>query len=102
MSKMRSFRFPEEKLDLLKVIAERNHDNNQTRALIEAIDQYYKVLNPLSVQGYIRIDRVHDLNGEGKCSGCEKSLGPEAWVAIYSDGNTKGVICDECVEVGQA
>jgi hypothetical protein len=102
MSKMRSFRFSKEKLELLKRIAERKHDNNQTQALFEAIDHYYKELYPPSVQGYIRIDRIHDINGEGECSGCEKSLSSEAWVAIYSDGTMKGVLCDECVEFGRA
>jgi len=102
MSKMRSFRFPEEKLDLLKAIAERKHDNNQTQALFEAIDHYYKELYPLSVQGYIRVDRIHDINGEEKCFGCDNSLGSEAWVTIYSDSTVKGVLCDECVESGRA
>jgi len=37
MSKLRSFRFPEEKLERLKEIARRRHGNNQTRALLEAI-----------------------------------------------------------------
>lgn len=102
MSKMRSFRFPEEKLELLKEIAERRHDNNQTQALLEAIDHYYQELNPLSVQGYIHIDRIHDLNGEEDCPGCEQSLGSETWVAVYSDGTVKGVLCDDCVEAGRA
>jgi predicted DNA-binding protein len=102
MKKMRSFRFPEEKLELLKEIAERRHDNNQTQALIEAIDHYYQELNPLSVQGYIRIDRIHDLNGDEDCPGCEQSLGSGAWVAVYSDGTVKGVLCDDCVEADGA
>jgi len=102
MSKLRSFRFPEEKLKLLKEIAELKHDNNQTQALLEAIDRYYKELNPLSVQGYIRIDRIQDLNGEDGCPGCEQSLGSGAWVAVYSDGTVKGMLCDDCVEKGRA
>ncbi len=102
MSKMRSFRFPEEKLELLKEIAERRYDNNQTQALFEAIDHYYQELNPLSVQGYIRIDRIHDLNGEEECSGCEQSLGSRAWIAVYSDGTVKGMLCDKCMEAGRA
>lgn len=100
MSKLRSFRFPEEKLKLLKEIAESRHDNNQTQALFEAIDLYYQELNPLSVQGYIRIDRIQDLNGEENCQGCEQSLGSGAWTAIYSDGTVKGLLCDDCVESG--
>lgn len=102
MSKMRSFRFTEEKLELLKEIAERWYDNNQTQALFEAIDHYYQALNPLSVQGYIRIDRIHDHNGEDECSVCEQSLDSGACVAIYSDGSVKGMLCDECVEAGRA
>ncbi len=102
MSKMRSFRFPEEKLELLKEIAERKHDNNQTQALLEAIDRYYKELNPLSVQGYIRIDRIQNLNGEEDCPGCEQSLGSGAWVAVFSDGTVKGVLCGDCVSAGRA
>ena len=102
MSKLRSFRFPEEKLDLLKAIAERKHNNNQTQALCEAIDHYYKELNPLSVHGYIHVDRIHDLKREEDCSGCEQSLGSKAWVAVYSDGTMKGMLCDKCVEAGRA
>ncbi len=102
MSKMRSFRFPEEKLELLKEIAERRYDNNQTQALFEAIDHYYQELNPLSVQGYIRIDRTHNLNGEEECSGCEQLLGSRVWIAVYSDGSVKGMLCDKCMEAGRA
>ena len=101
MSKMRSFRFTEEKLKLLKEIAERRYDNNQTQALFEAIDHYYQELNPLSVQGYIRIDRINDHNGENECSVCEQPLGLKACVAVYSDGSVKGMLCDECVEAGR-
>lgn len=99
MSKMRSFRFPEDKLDLLKEIAERKHDDNQTQALCAAIDHYYEELFPLPVQGYIRVDRINNHNGEGKCFDCDKSLSSEAWVAIYPDGTVKGVLCDDCVNV---
>lgn len=102
MSKLRSFRFPEEKLKLLKEIAESRHDNNQTQALFEAIDHYYQELNPLSVQGYIRIDRIQDLNGEENCHDCEQSLGSGAWIAVYSDGTVKGLLCDDCVDSGKA
>ena len=102
MSKLRSFRFPEEKLKLLKEIAESRHDNNQTQALFEAIDHYYQELNPLSVQGYIRIDRIQDLNGEKNCHDCEQSLGSGAWIAVYSDGTVKGLLCDDCVDSGKA
>jgi hypothetical protein len=101
MTTLRSFRFPEEGLERLKEIAERRHDNNQTQALLEAIDRYYQELNPPALQGYIRIDRVQDLNGEEGCPGCEDSLGSGAWVAVYSDGTVKGVLCDECVEAGR-
>lgn len=102
MTKLRSFRFPEEKIELLKEIAQRKHNNNQTQALLEAIDRYYQEINPPSVQGYIRIDRVHDLNGEEGCPGCNQSLGSGAWIAVYSDGTVKGVLCDDCVEAGRA
>ena len=102
MSKLRSFRFPEEKLERLKEIARRRHGNNQTRALLEAIDRYYGELNPPSLQGYIRIDRLSDLNGDQACPGCDQSPGPGAWIAVYSDGTVKGVLCDDCVEAGRA
>ncbi len=102
MTKMRSFRFPEEKLEQLKEIAERMHDGNQTQAILEAIDRYHKELTPPRLQGYIRIDRIQDLNGEEGCPGCGKSLGSGAWVAVYSDGTVKGVLCDDCVEEGRA
>jgi hypothetical protein len=101
MTKMRSFRFTEEKLELLKKIAERRHDNNQTQALLEAIDRYYGELNPPSLQGHIRIDHIHDLNGEDDCPGCGQSEGERAWIAVYSDGTIKGVFCDDCVEAGR-
>lgn len=102
MTKMRSFRFPEEKLEFLKEIAERRHHNNQTQALLEAIDRYYEELNPPSLQGYIRIDRVQNLNGGADCPGCRQSETAGAWVAVYSNGTVKGVLCDNCVEAGRA
>lgn len=102
MTKMRSFRFPEEELEFLKEIAKRRHNNNQTQALLEAIDRYYEELNPPSLQGYIRIDRVHNLNGGEDCPGCRQSETPGAWIAVYSNGTVKGVLCDNCVEAGRA
>jgi len=102
MNKLRSFRFPEEKLKLLKELAERRHDNNKTQALLEAIDRYYEELNPPSLQGYIRIDQIHDLNGNENCPGCNQSLGSGAWIAVYSNGTVKGMLCDDCVEARRA
>lgn len=102
MSKMRSFRFPEEKLELLKEIAERRHDNNQTQALLEAIDRYYKELNPPAVQGYIRLDRINELDGKDGCPGCDQLPSSGAWIAVYSNGTVRGVLCDDCVEAGQS
>ena len=101
MTKLCSFRFPEEKIALLKEIAKRKHDNNQTQALIEAIDRYYKELNPPSLQGYIKIDRVLSLNGKDDCPGCGHSKSERAWIAVYSDGTVKGVLCDDCVKAGR-
>ena len=101
MTKLCSFRFPEEKIELLKEIAKRKHDNNQTQALIEAIDRYYKEINPPSLQGYIKIDRVLSLNGKDDCPGCGHSESERAWIAVYSDGTVKGVLCDDCVEAGR-
>jgi hypothetical protein len=102
MSKLRSFRFPEEKLTRLKEIAIREHDNNQTQALMEAIDRYYEELAPPSLQGYIRIDRMNPINLEDDCPGCGGSERERGWIAVYSDGTVKGVLCDECVEAGRA
>ena len=102
MSILRSFRLPEQKLGLLREIAERNHGGNQTQALIEAINRYHRELEPASVQGYIRIDRVKDLDREAGCPGCGQSRRPGRWVAIRSDGTVKGVFCDDCVNAGQA
>ncbi len=102
MTKMRSFRFPEDELERLKEIATRRHDDNQTQALLEAINRYYKELNPPSLQGYIRIDRISNLNGNEGCPGCGQSESAGAWVAVYSDGTLKGVLCDDCVEAGRA
>lgn len=102
MTRLCSFRFPEEKYALLKKIAEERHDNNQTQALLEAIDRYYMELNPPSVQGYIRIDQVYDRNVEADCPGCDQRIGTGAWVAVYSDGTVRGILCDDCVAAGRA
>ena len=87
---------------MLKEIAERNHGGNQTQAIIAAIDRYYKELEPASVQGYIRIDRVKDRDAKAGCPGCGQSRRPGTWVAVRSDGTVKGVICDDCVDAGRA
>lgn len=102
MTILRSFRFPEDKLAKLQEIAAQEHDHNQTQALLEAIDRYYKDLHPPAVQGYIRIDRINDLEGEEGCPGCDHSLESGAWIAVYSDGTVRGVLCDDCVESGRA
>jgi hypothetical protein len=102
MSKLRSFRFPENTLARLKEIAKRKHDNNQTQALITAIDHYYKELAPASLQGYVRIDRMNPVSLEDDCPGCGGSESEGGWIAVYSDGTVKGVLCDECVEAGRA
>jgi hypothetical protein len=102
MSKLRSFRFPEDKLERLKEVAKRKHDNNQTQALMEAIDRYYKEITPPSLQGYIRIDRMNRLILHDDCPGCGASESEGGWIAVYSDGTVKGVLCDECVEAGRA
>ena len=101
MTILRSFRFPETKLKTLREIADRKHGGNQTRALIEAIDRYHSEMEPTSVQGYIRIDRVPDLNSEAGCAGCGQSRRSGTWVAVRSDGTVKGVLCDECVKAGR-
>jgi hypothetical protein len=101
MTRLCSFRFPEEKLELLKEIAKRKHNNNQTQALLEAIDRYYEELNPPKVQGYIQIDRIQSLNGDESCSGCDQFPDSGAWIAVYSNGTVKGVLCDDCVEAGR-
>jgi len=98
MTVLRSFRFPEEKLLLLKKIADRNHEGNQTQALIEAIDRYHKELEPVSVQGYIRLDRVVTSGGETECVGCGQPRRRGTWVAVRSDGTVQGVFCDECAK----
>jgi hypothetical protein len=102
MTKLRSFRFPEDKLARLKEIAKRKHDNNQTQALMEAIDRYYKELTPPTLQGFIRIDRMSSVNLEDDCPGCGGSESDRGWIAVYSDGTVRGVLCDECVEAGRA
>lgn len=97
-TKLRSYRFPEEKLKQLKELAERRHQDNQTQALLEAIDRYYADLHPAAIQGYIRLDRTNRLNGPNGCRQCKQSIESGAWVAIYADGTLDGVICEECVE----
>lgn len=101
MTILRSFRFPREKLEVLKEIAEHNHGGNQTQALIEAIDRYHKELEPVWVQGYIRLDRVKDTNREAGCAGCGQSKRSGTWVAVRSDGTVRGVFCDECADAGE-
>jgi hypothetical protein len=101
MTKLRSFRFPEDKLELLKEIAQRRHNDNQTQALLEAIDRYYEALNPPKLQGYIQVDRIQDLNGDESCLSCDQLTGSGAWVAVYSNGTVKGVLCNDCVEAGR-
>lgn len=101
MTTLRSFRFPVDKLALLKEIAERNHGGNQTQALIEAINRYHRELEPASIQGYVRIDRLRDSEGQARCPGCGESHRPRRWVAIRSDGTVKGVFCDDCANAGK-
>lgn len=100
MSKLRSFRFPEEKLELLKEIAEREHDGNQTQAVLAALERYHQELNPPILRGYIQLDHVFD-SGDEDCAGCDGPKGKAAWIAIYSNGSVKGILCDECVEDGR-
>jgi hypothetical protein len=102
MSKLRSFRFPENTIARLKEIAKRKHDNNQTQALIKAIDRYYKEVAPVSLQGYVRIDRINRLGLQDDCPGCGASESEGGWIAVYSDGTVKGVLCDDCVEAGRS
>jgi hypothetical protein len=102
MSIMRSFRFPEDKLALLREIAEQKHDNNQTEALLEAISRYHGEIHPPALHGYIRIDRVNDVNGKNDCPGCGSAEKARTWVAVYSDGTLKGGLCDDCVDAGKA
>jgi len=101
MTKMQSFRFPEEKLERLKEIAERMHDGNQTQAILEAIDRYHKELNPPRLQGYIQLDRVYNSNEKESCPGCNRLDAKGSWIAVYSNGVVKGMICDDCVEAGR-
>ncbi len=99
MTKMRSFRLPQDQLDQLKQLASRRHDDNQTQALLEAIDRYYQDLNPPRLQGYVRLDRVS--RGSARtCANCERSAVEANWLAVYSNGTVKGSLCDECAQVG--
>jgi hypothetical protein len=97
-TKLRSFRFPEDKLKLLKEIAEREHNGNQTQALLEAIERYYLQLDPPVIQGYIRLDKTSPENGNNGCRQCKQTLDSGAWIAFYSDGTLDGAICGHCVE----
>jgi hypothetical protein len=101
MTKMRSFRFPEEELEQLREIAEQFHDGNQTRALMEAVNRYHRDLFPPSLQGYIQLDRVMDGQRNVVCPGCGHLKTMGNWIAVYSDGSVKGVLCDDCVEVDE-
>lgn len=101
MTKMRSFRFPEEALAQLNELAIRAHKGNQTQALIEAVDCYYRTLKPVVLQGYIQVDRVRDHQEPERCSGCSQPEPEGAWIAVYSDGTLKGVLCNNCVEAGR-
>ena len=102
MTILRSFRFPEAALRMLKEIADRRHEGNQTQALIEAIERYYGEIKPVSVQGYVRIDRIKHGDSQTGCVACGQSSRPVRWVAIRSDGTVKAGFCDECVEAGRA
>jgi hypothetical protein len=97
MTKMRSFRFPSKKLEQLIEIADCMHDGNQTQAILEAIDRYHTALNPPRLQGYIQLDRVSNGN-EGDCPGCKRSDAKRSWIAVFSNGSVKGVLCDDCVD----
>jgi hypothetical protein len=101
MTKMRSFRFPEKELEQLREISELFHSGNQTRALIEAVNRYHKDLFPPSLQGYVRLDRVMDGQREVECPGCGYLKNIGTWIAVYSDGSVKGILCDDCVEAGR-
>ncbi len=102
MSILRSFRFPEEDLLKLKELADTNHGGNQTQALIEALDRYHKELKPVSVDGYVRLDRVVPTENTAACAGCGESRRDRPWVAVRSDGTFKGLLCDACVEAGRS
>lgn len=101
VAKMRSFRIPERELNFLKEIAARKHENNQTQALLEAINRYHQELHPPSLQGYVRIDRLKETDATGDRSGCRHADASGAWVAVYSNGTVKGVLCDKCVNEGR-
>ena len=101
MAKMRSFRLPEKELKSLKEIAARRHHNNQTQALLEAINRYRELLNPPALQGYVRIDRLKKPGAHEDCRSCRQPDASGAWVAIYSNGTVKGVLCDKCVKEGR-
>lgn len=101
MTILRSFRFPDAALRMLKEIADRKHEGNQTQALIEAIERYHEEMNPVSVEGYVRIDRMKDRASKTGCAACGQSSHPVRWVAIRSDGTVKAGFCDECVEAGR-
>lgn len=102
MTILRSFRFPEAVLRILKEIADRRHEGNQTQALIEAIEGYYERMKPVSVQGYVRFDRIRNDDSKPGCVACGQSSRPARWVAIRSDGTVKAGFCDECVEAGRS
>lgn len=99
---MRSFRLPEKELKYLREIAARRHHNNQTQALLEAINRYHAELHPPALQGYVRIDRLKAAKAAGDRSGCRHADASGAWVAVYSNGTVKGVLCDKCVKEGRA
>jgi hypothetical protein len=101
VAKMRSFRLPEQELGFLKEIAARKHGNNQTQALLAAIDRYHEELHPPALQGYVRIDRLKKADGRGDCTSCRQPDASGAWVAIYSNGTVRGVLCDKCVREGR-
>lgn len=101
MTTMRSFRFPEETLAQLRELANCKHKGNQTQALIKAVDGYYRTLKPVVLQGYIQVDRVPDVQEAERCSGCSELTPDGAWIAVYSDGTYKGVLCNDCVGAGR-
>lgn len=102
MTTLRSFRFPPKHLTMLREIADRYYGGNQTQALIEAVERYHNHLNPVFVQGYVRLDRVVDADTDAECARCGKSLPSRRWIAVLSDGSVEGVYCSECAEAGEA
>ncbi|MFW5745216.1 MAG: hypothetical protein ACOCW3_02360 [Spirochaetota bacterium] len=102
MSILRSFRFPEKDLQRLKEIADQHHGGNQTQTLMEALERYHRELSPVSVEGYIRLDRVAAADDSPSCPVCGASRGARPWVAIRSDGTLKGLLCDACVKAGRS